>query len=248
MTAGADSIEVTEAAGHRRAGFWLALACFVLLNAVYLFLGGWWVIPVPAIYWAFAHFAELRRLDEFRGGSWAVAELLAGLAWGCCIVIVGIAPGGAVSIDAALLTVGSVAWVVAYAAGEELIWRGFLVAQLDARLGSWWALVLSSAAFALAHGSLDPVELLVYAVDGIVLGAAYLLTRRLWLPIGMHAAINLTVELAYPETVWLVPFIGLQLAVAVVLLVMAGRRGRLGSRRLTAQGARDGSARVQEGW
>lgn len=242
-TAMTESAGDTRAQGTRSPRLWVLLAWFVTLNAMYMFLPGWWVASVPFAYWAFAQHVEHRRLDELGGGGWAIVELLAGLAWGCFIVVVSVASGSGGHLDLAYLSTGLAAGVVFYAACEELIWRGLLVRQLDARIGSLWAIGISSVAFALAHGPLSPWAVVVYTVDGIVFGAAYLVTGRLWLSIGVHAAANLAVEVAFPGVVRFLPFVGLQLAAAVLLLILAHKRGRLhrrssaGCRRARTAGA-----------
>jgi membrane protease YdiL (CAAX protease family) len=77
---------------------------------------------------------------------------------------------------------------------EEILFRGFLLRVLDAWLGSWAALAITSVLFGLVHLS-NPGASVFGAVAimleaGVLLGAAYLLTRRLWLAIGIHAAWN----------------------------------------------------------
>ena len=62
--------------------------------------------------------------------------------------------------------------------------------------GSWTALLLTSAFFGAAHLA-NPGASWIAAVGiafeaGAMLGAAYMLTRSLWLPIGIHAAWNFT--------------------------------------------------------
>ncbi|MEM1205853.1 MAG: CPBP family intramembrane glutamic endopeptidase [Acidobacteriota bacterium] len=79
---------------------------------------------------------------------------------------------------------------------EELLFRGVLQRIVDEWLGSWWALVLSSAAFGFAHHSNPNADLwsstAITLEAGLMLGAAFLLTRRLWLAIGLHAGWNFT--------------------------------------------------------
>jgi membrane protease YdiL (CAAX protease family) len=79
---------------------------------------------------------------------------------------------------------------------EEILLRGIVFRQLEAWLGSWIALALSSALFGALH-IMNPdatwFSSVAIAVEaGILLGAAYMLTRRLWLAIGIHAAWNFT--------------------------------------------------------
>ncbi len=90
---------------------------------------------------------------------------------------------------------------------EEMLSRGYLFQTLEALCGGWKsgrrgapssgaiiALALTSIGFGLMHAgnpnaSAPAVVLLVLA--GVELGVAYLVTRRLWLPIGLHFAWNL---------------------------------------------------------
>lgn len=79
---------------------------------------------------------------------------------------------------------------------EEVLFRGVILRHLEAMLGTWGALALTSVLFGAAH-IMNPnatwFAAFAIAVEaGIMLGAAYLLTRRLWLAIGIHAAWNFT--------------------------------------------------------
>jgi hypothetical protein len=62
--------------------------------------------------------------------------------------------------------------------------------------GTWIALALTSAFFGFGHlGNPDATWFAGLAISleaGIMLGAVYLLTRRLWVAIGIHAAWNFT--------------------------------------------------------
>lgn len=79
---------------------------------------------------------------------------------------------------------------------EEMLFRGILFRWIEEFAGSWAALLLTSALFGLAH-ILNPgatwFSSFAIAVEaGLLLGGAYMLTRSLWLPIGLHAAWNFT--------------------------------------------------------
>jgi membrane protease YdiL (CAAX protease family) len=79
-------------------------------------------------------------------------------------------------------------------AGEEIVMRGYVFQALEARYGWRWALAVSAALFSLLHGlnpNVDWPALVGITVAGVYLGAAYLWTRRLWLPIAVHTAWNL---------------------------------------------------------
>jgi membrane protease YdiL (CAAX protease family) len=79
---------------------------------------------------------------------------------------------------------------------EETLFRGILLRQLERLVGTWWALAVTSVLFGAVH-MMNPdatwtgaIAIMIEA--GILLGAAYLYTRRLWLAAGMHAAWNFT--------------------------------------------------------
>ena len=79
---------------------------------------------------------------------------------------------------------------------EEVLFRGVLFRHIEAMLGSWAALAITSALFGAAHlGNPDASLFAAFAIAveaGILLGAAWMLTRRLWLAVGIHAAWNFT--------------------------------------------------------
>ena len=79
---------------------------------------------------------------------------------------------------------------------EELLFRGILFRWLEEFGGSFVALMLTSAMFGAAHlmnPNATPVAAFGIAIEaGVLLGGAYMLTRSLWLPIGLHAAWNFT--------------------------------------------------------
>ncbi len=82
------------------------------------------------------------------------------------------------------------------AVSEELIFRGILFRWIEEFGGSWMALLLTSAFFGAAHlanPNASPIAAVGIAFEaGVMLGAAYMLTRSLWLPMGIHAAWNFT--------------------------------------------------------
>jgi membrane protease YdiL (CAAX protease family) len=79
---------------------------------------------------------------------------------------------------------------------EETLFRGVLLRQLERLVGTWWALAATSVLFGGLH-MINPDATWVGAISimveaGVLLGGAYLYTRRLWLPAGIHAAWNFT--------------------------------------------------------
>jgi hypothetical protein len=82
------------------------------------------------------------------------------------------------------------------AVGEELAFRGGLFRILEESLGTGTALALSAALFGLLHAlnaGATVVSTIAIALEaGVLLGAAYALTRNLWFPIGLHFGWNFT--------------------------------------------------------
>ena len=98
-------------------------------------------------------------------------------------------PGDLRSLPTAL-----VASAIFPALSEEIVFRGVLFRWIEEFGGSWVALILTSAFFGAGH-LMNPSATTIAAVGiafeaGVMLGAAYMLTRSLWLPIGLHAAWN----------------------------------------------------------
>jgi hypothetical protein len=102
-----------------------------------------------------------------------------------------VGPGGTQTLLPVLITAAIVPGIM-----EELLFRGILFRWVEQFAGSWAALVLTSALFGLVHIA-NPnatwFSSFAIAVEaGVLLGGAYMLTRSLWLPIGLHAAWNFT--------------------------------------------------------
>jgi hypothetical protein len=96
--------------------------------------------------------------------------------------------------DASSLVAALIASALFPAVSEELVFRGILFRWLEEWGGSWVALLLTSALFGAAHlmnPHASPIAAVGIALEaGVMLGAAYMLTRSLWLPMGLHAAWN----------------------------------------------------------
>lgn len=79
---------------------------------------------------------------------------------------------------------------------EEILFRALLFRVSSKILGTWGALVFSAAFFGAAHafnpGATVTSSLAIALEAGILLGAAYAATKRLWVPIGLHVAWNFT--------------------------------------------------------
>lgn len=80
---------------------------------------------------------------------------------------------------------------------EEMLMRGILFRVVQESLGSWIALAASGVVFGAMHLLNDNITVLAIAnitAAGVFLASAYLLTGRLWLAAGLHAAWNFVQE------------------------------------------------------
>ena len=81
------------------------------------------------------------------------------------------------------------------AASEELLFRGYAFQRLVDSVGALWAVLLTSLFFGVAHllnPAVTPLSTANTVLAGVVLSVAYLKTRALWLPLGLHWAWNFT--------------------------------------------------------
>nr|WP_269770064.1 CPBP family intramembrane glutamic endopeptidase [Brevibacterium antiquum] len=86
-------------------------------------------------------------------------------------------------------------FMAAVAVTEEVIFRGVLFRVIEERTGSWIAMAATGMVFGLMH-LLNPNASLSGAIAiaveaGFMLTAAYMATRRLWVPIGLHFGWNI---------------------------------------------------------
>lgn len=141
---------------------------------------------------------ERRALDELRGPA-SLRELGVGLALGAAMFVgvVGllVASGSYrfTGVGSAAVLLKSCTEMVFVALVEEILFRGVLFRLPERALGTRLALLVSGLVFAVAHLPNDGVTLLAVAntaLAGLLFAAAYLATRRLWLPIGVHFAWN----------------------------------------------------------
>ena len=145
-----------------------------------------------------ARLIEWRPVTEF-SPSPALPEIVAGLLAGIALFATVIAvlwiagayqPQGWGSFNG--IGLAFLFWF-AVGAQEEIQFRGLVYRFCERIFGTWGAIVLSGLLFSLAHGfdpGATPTALSSVALAGLLLGAAFALTRRLWLPIGIHAGWN----------------------------------------------------------
>jgi uncharacterized protein len=152
-------------------------------------------------YWAYVRIVERRRVSELSGRH-ADRELGGGVLLGALLFCLTI---GILAALGVYRVTGTNGWTVMLAilpgsilSGvlEEVLIRGVLFRILEEWLGSWIALALSAVIFGVLH-LLNPGATFLNAAAisieaGVLLAAAYMVTRRLWLCIGTHIAWNFT--------------------------------------------------------
>lgn len=155
-----------------------------------------------AAYALYLRLVEKRAAFEL-GRAGALQELGAGLAIGAALfgasvgvlALLGAYRITGVRADLSIMVI-PLCVSVAAAGIEEILFRGVIFRLLEESLGTWIALAISAALFGFGHLMSPNVTLLALLAivfeAGIMLAAAYLLTRRLWLAIGIHAAWNFT--------------------------------------------------------
>ena len=159
------------------------------------------VIAVHFAYRGYVRLVERRRADELSGEG-AVRETGAGIAVGAGLLVATIGAIAALGYyqvtgsNPVSAVVPTFATAVASGYVEEVLFRGVLFRIIEESLGTWIALALTALMFGFAH-MMNPNATLFssFAIAmeaGILLGAAYVLTRRLWLAVGIHFAWNFT--------------------------------------------------------
>lgn len=161
-------------------------------------------LAVPAAfaaYWGYVRLIERRLVGElsitgapkeFGNGLFLGAGLFTvtiGILWGIGFYHVTGTQGWFVLVE-------SLSMAVLSGFVEELITRGIIFRIIEGSLGTWIALALSALLFGSMHLG-NPHATLASAAAialeaGLLLGACYILTRRLWFAIGLHLAWNFT--------------------------------------------------------
>lgn len=73
---------------------------------------------------------------------------------------------------------------------QEVMTRGYILQTIERRAGRLAALLVSSLIFAVLHGPVGWLAVTSLFLAGLLLGLAYLVTRSLWWPIGIHFGWN----------------------------------------------------------
>jgi len=125
--------------------------------------------------------------------------------------VAAVAATAAIMHGAVQLSSSVIVQVILYAAGEELVWRGVAIPQVSSMLSARFskpaavlgAIGITSLVFAMSHliedTSIEAVAGTMWG--GVLLGALYALTSRLWVPLVVHIASNLLVLSVGPSLV-----------------------------------------------
>jgi uncharacterized protein len=157
-------------------------------------------ILVIGSYWFFYSKYENRIITELstkRLWKKILAGILTGSGLQSLTILVIYLYGGfkviAVNAVSSLIIPFTVALTVAII--EEILLRGIVFRITEEKWGSTIALIISGLIFAglhLVNPHVTAVSLLCITIVGVLLGAAYMYYRNLWLPIAIHFAWNFT--------------------------------------------------------
>lgn len=169
--------------------------------------GGRYLVPliglaaVITVYWVFVRIIERRpAIDELGASGW-LKEFGLGLCGGLALALATFALQGVLGdvrifgFNPPQVMLLPIVVQICTAAILEIVLRGIAFRQGERLLGSWLSLAASVIAFgvaALVSGHAEPFSMLAYVLHpGLVCTALYMVTRRLWAAIGLHAAWNL---------------------------------------------------------
>jgi membrane protease YdiL (CAAX protease family) len=161
-----------------------------------------YLLGVVGLTWAFCRYLDrtsLRSLGLQRQGwlpklgtGWALGMFLQ------LLIFVAFAVAGWLTVERAPwqpleLAASTVSWLI-MSFNEELAFRGYIMQRLSQAWGMPAAVVASSLIFAMVHTfnpGFRPLAMVSLFVAGLLLACAYLVSRSLWLPIGVHIGWNL---------------------------------------------------------
>lgn len=101
-----------------------------------------------------------------------------------------------ISVNSFIYILPGLGTAFAAAVSEEILFRGIIFRITEEKLGSYLALAISALLFGAAHFA-NPNSTLLAALGiavqaGLLLGAAYIYSKNLWLPIALHFAWDFT--------------------------------------------------------
>jgi membrane protease YdiL (CAAX protease family) len=156
-------------------------------------------VAAVAVYWLVMRHVARRDTPEIarsRAGSQAALGVVLGVVFIAVSVLTLVtefsfsrATGNPVSIVASMAAVSLGAAVT-----EELLFRGLVLQALEKLCGSWVALAVTAVLFGAIHlanpGATVWSSFAIAVEAGLLLGAAFLWRRNIWLAVGVHFAWN----------------------------------------------------------
>jgi membrane protease YdiL (CAAX protease family) len=151
-----------------------------------------------ALYCATVEGRSLSELDPRKGIRQTLYGLLLGFGFISLIMLIMWLAGGykvsglnSVAILWPILIMSVQAGIV-----EEILSRGIIFRIAEEGIGTWWSILLSAFIFGFMH-IMNPNATLFSSVSialtaGVILAMLYVITRQLWIPIGLHIGWNFT--------------------------------------------------------
>lgn len=163
-----------------------------------------------AVYVAYGKIIERREMTELStpgiGREWGIGILIGGGLYSACAVsLIFMGYYKVEGLNPVAFALPALALAIKSGVFEELIFRGVLHQSVENILGSWAGLLVASFVFGFLH-LLNPAATLAGAIyisieAGLLLSAAFMVTRRLWICIGFHMGWNFVQEGIYSGVV-----------------------------------------------
>ena len=149
-------------------------------------------------YQKYVHWIEKRTPEEIglngMASEWAIGALIGFILFALVIGILwllGVYRSTGLSFSW-LVLIGAACGALISALAQELIFRAIIFRITESWLGTWWAVLISALFFGLIHltqeGATLVSALAIALQAGVMLAAAYALTGRLWIALGLHSA------------------------------------------------------------
>ncbi|NPU69665.1 CPBP family intramembrane metalloprotease [Bradyrhizobium sp. 83012] len=167
-----------------------------VLNAVIQIVLG---VAAIGVYVAYQTFIDRREATELStpglDREWAIGALCgAGLYTASAGVLMLLGIYKVEGFNPVLFLLPNLSMAIKSGVFEELLFRGVLFRSVEDMFGSWVGILVSSLAFGLLHltnpGATLGGAIYISIEAGLLLSAAYLVTRRLWICMGFHMAWN----------------------------------------------------------
>lgn len=167
-------------------------------------------LAAVALYVAFGKLIERRDVTEVSttgmGREWAIGLLIGmGLYSACAVSLMLLGYYKVEGLNPVTFVLPALALAIKSGTFEELIFRGVLHKSVETIFGSWAGIIASSFVFGFLH-LLNPAATMTGAIyisieAGLLLSAAYMVTRRLWMCMGFHMGWNFVQEGIYSGVV-----------------------------------------------